>query len=122
MMKPYTPKSTCYLIVSLKPNGTPFPTFHEFRFASSSGSVLSSVGLIFADIMSVEAPSYQEAIDRMIEVLKMNPYMWAIVGPWIETTYEAHMARLGLWETRDTINQPVDTAAAICKAFLKLQA
>lgn len=113
-------KSHAYLVVRLKPNGTPFPTFNGFGIYSEPGESLTACFELFATVMSMSGDSYADAQLQLLTVLKSTPSMWAMYGPWLNPSREAHMARLEVWDTLTSINAPVETASRICKAFEKL--
>lgn len=110
-------KHHAYLVVYLDYNGTAFPTFDSFGIYSCCAASLTSVGKIAADVMNVEADSYAEAKDQLLETLRRMPSWWCVVGPWVDPSYEAHMARLDVWETRDAIVSETKKAAALSNLF-----
>lgn len=76
---------SAHLIVSLLPvKDDPFPEFYEAAIYSSPLTNLSAPpGIIYAEMMTVEAVSFEEAKKNMIEVIKGMPWLSWLV-PWID--------------------------------------
>lgn len=85
-------KATAYFLARMKLNTSPFPRIIEFRTASQGPGAMTCLGSeIYAEVLRAEGASYQEAHDRLVEIIRSLKWDWAEV--WINESFEAHQVR-----------------------------
>lgn len=86
-------KATAYLCMIHAMGKDRVPRFRGFRTFSSPPWTLSAAGSIFHTIYyQVEADSYDEAHDRLLDICRNFP-AFAWIWPWVDPSEEAHRKR-----------------------------
>jgi hypothetical protein len=82
-----------YLVVSLKPNGTPFPNVCNVDIYSSPANGLTSAGgIVYADVLFAEGVSYGDAHVNLLALIEKHS-LFAWVRPWVDQSENAHRAK-----------------------------
>lgn len=90
-------KCTAYLMIQMA-TGTgdigPYNIPRIISVAIYSSRTLSATGnSVYAEVMSVQGISYQDAREKLVKVINTYP-QYAIFRPWVDSSYEAHQASL----------------------------
>lgn len=92
---PPRPRAHAYLVVQLEPGTGMLPVVRHLAIASQPAESLTAPAGIYATIYSTEAATFQEAHDKMLDlVMKLDALAW--MRPWLEGGYDAHLRRYAM--------------------------
>lgn len=102
------PKSKCWLCIEHEMGEDGVPRFRGYRMFSDAPWFVSNTGAMYTALYMVEADTFAEAHDQMVECVRSlkQARPWKYIWPWVDPSREARLACMDLWEATDASLKP----------------